>query len=122
MPEPPAWLGEEHAAAPNAVARATPASPMTRMYLCTTNRLPLLDRGSDQPQGRGAEGHQGGVEALEREPGAPGGRGPLAQGHDLQLAPAVAAVGRFERRPPGLRQRRRAGQVVVRCEPRRRLR
>src|ERR1700683_4403598 len=102
MPEPPAWLAEEQPAAPNAVARAMPASPITRMYLCTPNRLPLPDRGSDQPQGRGAKVHQGGVEALEREPRAPGRLGLVAQRHDLELAPGVPAVGRVERRPPGL--------------------
>src|ERR1700722_16110895 len=122
MPGPPAWLsGAEHPALATAIAAATLTNPMTRLNLSTRNNLPLVDRGSDQAQRRGAEVHQRGVEALEREARPPGRPGPVAQRHDLQLSPGVAAVGRVEGRPPGLGERRRAGQVGVGLEPRGRL-
>ena len=69
-----------------------------------------------RPSGGRAELEQRGVEPLQREARAPLLPGPLAQRHDLQLAPGVAAVGRVEGRPArlGQRGRRRPGA----CPPR----
>src|SRR5277367_6361128 len=133
MPGPPAWLsGAEHPALATAIAAATPTNPMTRINLSTPNNLPfvlpfvvtgqaralpLLYRGRDQAQGRGAEVHQRGVEALEREVRPPGRLGLVAQRHDLQFPPGVAPVGRVEGRAPGLGERGRADQVGIGREP-----
>ena len=78
-------------------------------------------RCAEEAERGGAEVHQGLVEALQREPGAPVLPGPLAQLEDLELAPGVPAVGRVEGGAAGLGQRGRAGQVGVRLEPARRL-
>ena len=66
-----------------------------------------LHRGGEQAERRRAEFQHRGVEPAQREARAPLLPGPLAQAHDLQLAPGVAAVGRVERRPAGLGQARR---------------
>src|SRR3984885_8916181 len=97
---------------PSAASSATPAIPSAAVLMGMTLRLPpgcrgpsaAVDGGAEQAQGGGAQVHQGLMEALQGEAGAPVLPRPLAQLEQLELAPGVPAVGRVEGRAPGLGQ------------------
>src|ERR1700684_2122356 len=114
---------------PSAASSAAPAIPSAAVFMGMSLRLQAssrdesaaVDGGAEQAKGGGAQVHQGLVEALQREAGAPVLPCPLAQLEQLELAPGVPAVGRVEGCPPGLGQRGGSRQVGVRLEPARRL-
>src|SRR5580658_3367017 len=86
---------------PSAASSAAPAMPSAAIFMGMSLRLPsvclspsaAVDGGAEQAQGGGAQVHQGLVEALQREAGAPVLPCPFAQLEQLELAPGVPAVG-----------------------------
>src|SRR2546423_10676 len=90
-------------------------------YRARPSRSAAVQGGAEQADRGRAEVQHRLVDPRQGKARAPVLPGPLAEPEDLQLAPGVPAVGRVEGGPPGLGQRRRAGQVGIVFEPARRL-